>query len=74
MMEIKNANHFSFCQAVFDKKWPGLGEEMAAPVANTIKTYSLAFFRRWLLKDAKADEVLDAQDPLFLLYEKQTAK
>jgi len=74
MMEIKDANHFSFCQGIFDKKWPGLAAEKAGPVADVIKRYSLAFLRRWLLKDAKADEVLEAQDPLFLLYERQTAK
>jgi predicted dienelactone hydrolase len=71
MMEIKGGNHFSFCQAVFDKKWPGLGPERSGPVADVIKEYSLAFFRRWLLKDAKADEVLETTSPLFLLYEKQ---
>ena len=72
MMEIKGANHFSFCQAIFNKKWPGLGQEKARPAADVIKAYSLAFFRRWLLNDPKADEVLEATSPLFLLYKKQS--
>ncbi len=72
MMELKSANHFSFCQALFDRKWPGLGPQKSGPVADAIKTYSLAFMRRYLLGDRQAQAVLDAKSPLFLRYEKQT--
>jgi predicted dienelactone hydrolase len=70
MIEIKEANHFSFCQATFDSRWPGLGKK-AKPIADVINTYSLAFLRRWLLGDSQADAALNARSPSFVLYEKQ---
>lgn len=71
MIEIKDCNHFSFSQAIFDPKWPGLGEKKAKPVSETIKIYTLAFFRRWLQNDLSTQKVLHTTSPMFVIYHKQ---
>lgn len=63
LLEVKGANHFAFCQAVFSPRPLGAGN-VAQAQAAVIKKYALAFFTRYLKGDEAADSVLTRRDSM----------
>lgn len=70
LLVIKGSNHFSFGQTVFQDTWPGMGEK-GQKQADVICKYGLAFFERYLKGNVEAEEVLESDDEMLVLYRKR---
>jgi len=71
LLVIKGANHFSFGQTVFQDMWPGMGAQEGQKQADVICEYGLAFFERYVKDNLRAEEVLESDDDMLVLYRKQ---